>query len=84
AHDMGLLELTIFALCTKEVRAYRVPLEELWMEMSELLGLEIQYRERLRAETAQFRTGGYLFYGVLAGSLLVAYPFAKSYMSGTV
>ncbi|WP_241717099.1 hypothetical protein, partial [Sulfoacidibacillus ferrooxidans] len=41
AHDMGLLELTIFALCTKEVRAYRVPLEELWMEMSELLGLEI-------------------------------------------
>ncbi|WP_241717080.1 hypothetical protein, partial [Sulfoacidibacillus ferrooxidans] len=42
------------------------------------------YRERLRAETAQFRTGGYLFYGVLAGSLLVAYPFAKSYMSGTV
>ncbi|MHB1681238.1 MAG: hypothetical protein ACYCYO_00220 [Bacilli bacterium] len=81
AEDLGILEITTFALATREVRLHSVPLDVFWVEMADLLGLEVRYRERLRAETAPFRTGGAIFYGLLSGLLLVLYPFGQAYMS---
>ncbi|MFD1674818.1 hypothetical protein [Alicyclobacillus fodiniaquatilis] len=83
ASGLGLEDLTHFALATREAKKYNVPLSDLWLDMAEIQGKELEYARRIRAETAHQRTGGMLFYGMLAGSFLVAYPFVASRMSDT-
>lgn len=81
AGDLGIDDISHFALATREARRYNVPLDELWLDMAEIQGKELEYRRRIRAETAHQRTGGVWFYGMLAGAFLVAYPFAAPHMS---
>lgn len=81
AADLGIEDIAHFALATREARQYNVPLDELWLDMAEIQGKELEYRRRIRAETAHQRTGGVWFYGMLAGAFLVAYPFAAPHMS---
>lgn len=81
AVDLGIEEITYFALATREARTYHVPLDALWLDMAEIVGKALEYRRRIRAETAHQRTGGVWFYSLLAGPFLVAYPFVAPYMS---
>lgn len=81
AGDLGIEDIAHFALATREARKYNVPLDELWLDMAEIQGRELEYRRRIRAETAHQRTGGVWFYGMLAGTFLVAYPFAAPHLS---
>jgi Flp pilus assembly protein TadB len=81
ANGLGIEDMAHFALATREAKKYNVPLDQLWLDMAEIQGKELEYVRRIRAETAHQRTGGYWFYGMLTGSFLVAYPFVSSYMS---
>ena len=81
AANLGIEDIAHFALATREARKYNVSLDELWLDMAEIQGKELEYRRRIRAETAHQRTGGMWFYGMLAGAFLVAYPFAAPHMS---
>lgn len=83
AGGLGMEDIAHFALATREARRYNVPLDELWLDMAEIQGKELEYACRIRAETAHQRTGGVWFYGMLAGAFLIAYPFAASQMSET-
>lgn len=80
ANRLGIEEIQYFALVTGEARKYNVALEDLWLEMAEVLGKKLEYVKRIRSETSHQRTGGYFFYGMLAGTYLIAYPFALPYM----
>lgn len=85
AKDLHIIEIESFAVMTREaMRWERSDIEELWTRMAELLSKEQTYRDRIRNETRQFRSGGIVFYVLLAGGLLVAYPFARAYMSGVI
>ncbi|WDL96493.1 hypothetical protein [Alicyclobacillus sp. ALC3] len=81
ANGLGIEDIAHFALATREAKKYNVPIDQLWLDMAEIQGKELEYLRRIRAETAHQRTGGYWFYGMLAGSFLVAYPFAAPYMN---
>ncbi|WP_040290554.1 type II secretion system F family protein [Alicyclobacillus hesperidum] len=81
AQELHIEDIAHFALATREARKYNVPLDQLWLDMAEIQGKELEYARRIRAETAHQRTGGYWFYGMLTGSLLLAYPFVHSYMN---
>lgn len=81
ANGLGIEDIAHFALATREAKKYNVPLDQLWLDMAEIQGKELEYVRRIRAETAHQRTGGYWFYGMLTGSFLVAYPFAAPHLS---
>lgn len=81
ATELGLQEIRFFALATKEAKRYGVLLPDLWVELRDLLGRDLEYRRSMRQRTAHYRQGGYIFYGMLAGTLLVTYPFTQSHMS---
>ncbi|QSO53048.1 hypothetical protein JZ785_03870 [Alicyclobacillus curvatus] len=81
ANGLGIEDMAHFALATREAKKYNVPLDQLWLDMAEIQGKELEYVRRIRAETAHQRTGGYWFYGMLTGSFLVAYPFVSPHMS---
>lgn len=81
ASDMGIRDIEYFALATKEATKYNVPIEQLWIDMADLLGKDLEYKRAIRAQTAHHRSGGYIFYGMLAGTFLVAYPFAAKFMT---
>jgi len=81
ANGLGIEDIAHFALATREAKKYNVPLDSLWLDMAEIQGKELEYVRRIRAETAHQRTGGYWFYGMLAGSFLLAYPFAVPRMN---
>lgn len=81
ANGLGIEDIAHFALATREAKKYNVPLDELWLDMAEIQGKELEYIRRIRAETAHQRTGGYWFYGMLAGSFLLAYPFVSSHLN---
>lgn len=81
ANGLGIVDIAHFALATREAKKYNVPLDQLWLDMAEIQGKELEYVRRIRAETAHQRTGGYWFYGMLTGSFLVAYPFVSPHMS---
>lgn len=80
-HQWGIVELEYFALATKQAKRYNMPLADLWLQMSDLLGRDIEYRRAMRAHTDHHRKGGYVFYGMLAGTFLLMYPFLEKYMS---
>lgn len=81
ANDMGIRDIEYFALATKEAKKYNVPIEQLWIDMADLLGKDLEYKRGIRAQTAHHRSGGYIFYGMLAGTFLVAYPFTAKFMT---
>jgi len=78
---LGIPSLVLFAVATKEAIRYQAPLEELWLDMGELLNKDLEYRRNIRSLTSHFRSGSYILYALLAGTLLIAYPFAGAYMS---
>lgn len=81
ATELGIAEMTFFALATREAKRYGVPLAELWVDMRDMLGKDLEYRRTMRHRTAHYRQGGYIFYGMLAGTLLLTYPFTQSHMA---
>ncbi|KYP79892.1 type II secretion system F family protein [Ferroacidibacillus organovorans] len=81
AGGLGIEDIAHFALATREAKKYNVPLDELWLDMAEIQGKELEYIRRIRAETAHQRTGGYWFYGMITGSFLLAYPFTSPHMN---
>lgn len=83
AEDLGIRDIIYFSLATKEASKFDVPLDELWLEMADLFGKDLEYVRGIRARTNHHRKGGYVFYGMLAGSFLIAYPFANKYMIGS-
>ncbi len=86
ADDFGLFPIYFFALSTYEAvrrKNISMSISDYWIEMSEILSRDIEYRRDMRAHTSEFRKGGYVFYGMLVGVLLVAYPLGSSYVSAT-
>lgn len=81
ATELGISEITFFALATREAKRYGVSLSELWVDMRDILGKDLEYRRNMRHRTAHYRQGGYIFYGMLAGTLLLTYPFTQSHMA---
>ncbi|MCY0876255.1 MAG: hypothetical protein OWT28_08310 [Firmicutes bacterium] len=81
AQELGLTEIIFFALATKEAKRYGVLLPDLWVELRDLLGRDLEYRRSMRQRTAHYRQGGYIFYGMLAGTLLLTYPFTQAHMT---
>lgn len=79
----GIRDVKYFAMATKEAKSYNVQLEELWLDMADLLGKDLEFKRSIKAQTSHHRTGGYVFYGMLAGTFLIAYPFGQKYMSET-
>lgn len=79
--ELGIPSLVLFAVATKEATRYQAPLEELWLDMGELLNKDLEYRRNIRSLTSHFRSGSYILYAMLAGTLLIAYPFTGAYMS---
>lgn len=83
ANNMGIRDIEYFALATKEAKKYNVPIEQLWIDMADLLGKDLEFKRTIRAQTAHHRSGGYIFYGMLAGTFLIAYPFTAKFMTDT-
>jgi len=79
----GIRDVKYFAMATKEAKSYNVPLESLWLDMADLLGKDLEFKRNMKAQTSHHRTGGYIFYGMLAGTFLLAYPFGQKYMSSS-
>lgn len=80
ASEVGVRDIEYFAMATREAVKYSVPLEQLWLDMADLLGKDLEYKRNIRSQTAHHRSGGYVFYGMLAGSFVLGYPFTQKYM----
>ena len=80
ADEVGIRDIEYFAMATREAVKYRIPLEQLWLDMADLLGKDLEYKRNIRSQTAHHRSGGYVFYAMLAGSFLIGSPFAQKYM----
>lgn len=83
ADRMGIAKIKAFALATREAKKYQVPLAQLWLDMTDFLGKDLEYVRNMRAQTSHHRKGGIWFYGMLAAPLLAVYPFTQNYMSET-
>jgi len=79
AQDLGLREIETVALATREAARYGVALPALWMQLTTLLGRDLEFERNQLAETQALRSGAKVFYGVMVVFLLLLYGGGRAY-----
>lgn len=80
AEETGIQAIIHIALATRVAHQYNVPIVELWTELVDVLGKDLDYQRNILAYTAGHRKGTYIFYCFLVIPMLIGYSIGNQYL----